>query len=63
MFLCGCKLTKKAPFCDGKTCGMLLKDASEELLQPKEEVKNKLKKRGSSNTKIVETPSATEALT
>ena len=31
MFMCGCKLSHKAPFCDGKTCISLLQDANKAL--------------------------------
>ena len=33
MHLCGCKLTKNAPFCDGKTCMMLAQGDSFEAIE------------------------------
>ena len=34
MHLCGCKLSKNAPFCDGKTCmDIVQNEAPEELAQ------------------------------
>ena len=34
MFVCGCKLSKTAPFCDGETCKQML-DTSEETREAK----------------------------
>jgi CDGSH-type Zn-finger protein len=31
MYLCGCKLSKKAPFCDGETCQKLLQGQKFEI--------------------------------
>ena len=41
MFLCGCKLSTKAPFCDGVVCQQILKgeafNAREDMLYLEEE--------------------------
>jgi hypothetical protein len=42
--MCGCKLTKTAPHCDGKTCACMLKEFENPTPEKPKKIRDQLKR-------------------